>query len=56
MPSYNLDLEPLGPCNIEPLKQSKSSHSQILFEIDSLKKFAILAGKHLCWGVDLQLF
>ena len=52
MPSYNLDLEPLGPCSSEPLKQSKSSRSQMFSEIGSLKNFAIFAGKHLCWGLQ----
>ena len=58
-PSCNLDLEPLGPCNSEPLKQSKSSRSQIFFETSSLKDFTIFTGKHLCWGlvlVKLQAF
>ena len=52
-PSYHLDLEPLGPCNIEPLKQSKSSRSQMFFETGSLKKFAIFTEKHLSWGLFL---
>ena len=52
-PSYILDLEPLGPCNSEPLKKSKSSHSQMFFEISSIKNFAIFTGKHLCWGLGL---
>ena len=59
MPSYNFDLEPLSPCNSEPLKQSKSSLSQMFFKIVSLKSFAIFAGKHLCWGlflIKLQTF
>ena len=37
MPSYNLDLEPLGRCNSEALKKSKSSRSQIIFQISSIK-------------------
>ena len=52
MLSYNLELEPLGPCSSEPLKQSKSSRSQMFSEIGSLKNFAIFAGKHLCWGLQ----
>ena len=52
-PSYNLDLELLGPCNIEPLKQSKSSRSQMFFEIGTLKNSAIFTGKHLCWCLFL---
>ena len=58
-PSCNLDLEPLGPCNSEPLKQSKSSRSQIFFQTSSLKDFTIFTGKHLCWGlvlIKLQTF
>ena len=58
-PSCNLDLEPLGPCNSEPLKQSKSSRSQIFFETSSLKDFTRFTGKHLCWGlvlIKLQAF
>ena len=58
-PSYILDLEPLGPCNSEPLKKSKSSRSQMFFEISSIKNFAIFTGKHLCWGlflIKLQAF
>ena len=37
--AYNLDLEPLGPCNSEPLKKSNSSRSQMFFEISSIKNF-----------------
>ena len=58
-PSYNLDLEPLGPCNSEPLKKSKSSRSQMFSEISSNKNFVIFTGKHLCWGlflIKLQAF
>ena len=40
--SYNLDLEPLGPCNSEP------------FKIESFKIFAVFTGKHLCWGLFLK--
>ena len=47
MPSYNLDLKPLGPCNSEPLKKLKSSRLQMFFE-NSIKHFAIFTGKHLC--------
>ena len=47
------DLEPSGPCNSEPLKQSKNSRSQIFYEIGSLKIFAIFKGNHLCWGLFL---
>ena len=50
---YNLDFEPLGPCNSEPLKQSKSSRSQKFFKIGSLKNFAIFIGKHLCRSLVL---
>ena len=43
----NLDLEPLGLlCNSEPLKHSKGSHSQMFFEINSLKNFAVFTGKY----------
>ena len=58
-PSYILDLEPLGPCNSEPLKKSKSSRSQMFSEISSNKNFVIFTGKHLCWGlflIKLQAF
>ena len=34
-PSYNLDLKPLGPCNIEPLKKLKSSRLQMFFKAGS---------------------
>ena len=53
------DLKPLGPCNSKPLKQSKSSRSQMFFEIGCFKNFAIFTGKHLCWGlflIKLQAF
>ena len=59
MLSYNLDLEPLGPCKSKLLKQSESSHSQMFFKIVSLKNLAIVTGKHLCWGlflIKLQAF
>ena len=59
MLSYNLDLAPFGPCNSEPLKLSKSSRLQMFFKIRSLKDFAILTWKHLCWGlffIKLQAF
>ena len=59
MSSYNLDLEPFGRCNSEPLKVSKSSRSHIIFEISSIKNFAIFTGKHLFWGlflIKLQAF
>ena len=49
-----LDLEPLGPCNSESLKQSKSSRSQMFFKICSLKNFAIFTEKRLCWGPFLK--
>ena len=58
-PSYNLDLEPLGPCNSEPLKKSKSSRSQMFFEKSSIKNFAIFTRKHLRWSlflIKLQAF
>ena len=57
--SYNLNLEPLDPCDSEPLKTVQSSRSQIFFEIGSLKNFAIFTGKHLCWGfflIKMQAF
>ena len=57
--SYNLDLEPLGPCNSEPLKKSKSSRAQLLFEKSRTKNFAIFTWKHLCWrlfSIKLQAF
>ena len=54
-PSYNLGLEPLSLCNRETLKQSKSSCSQMFFEISSLKNFTIIRGKHLCWGLFLMM-
>ena len=41
------------PSNFEPLKQSKSSHSQMFFEISSLKNFTVFTGKHLSWGLFL---
>ena len=53
MLSYNLDLEPFGPCNSEPLKKSKSGRSQIFFEISRIKNFAIFKGNHLCWDLFL---
>ena len=52
-------LEPLGSSNSGPLKKSKSSRSQMFFEINSIKNFAIFTGKHLCWGlfsIKLQAF
>ena len=49
--SYNL--EPFGRCNSEPLKKSKSSRSQIIFELSSIKNFAIITGTHLFWGLFL---
>ena len=58
-PSYNLNLEPLGRCNSEPLKKSKSSRSQLFFELSRIKNFAIFTGKHLCSGlflIKLQAF
>ena len=51
-PSYNL--RPLGRCNSELLKKSKSSRSQIIFEINSFKNFAKFTGKHLFWGLFLM--
>ena len=41
------------------MKQPKSSRSQLFLEISSLKKFAILSRKLLCWGfflIKLQAF
>ena len=55
-PSYNLNLEPLGWCNSEPLKKLKSSRSQVIFEIGSINNFAIFTGKHLFWGLFLIKF
>ena len=52
MPSYNLDLEDVGQCNSEPLKQSKSSRWQMFFEIGSLKNFAIFTGKNSNTGAS----
>ena len=52
-PSHNLGLETFGLCNSESLKKSKSSRSQMFFEISSIKNFAIFTGKHLCWGLGL---
>ena len=49
----------MGRCNSEPLEKSKSSRSQIIFEISSIKNFAIFTGKHLFWGlflIKLQVF
>ena len=57
--AYNLDLEPLGPCNSEPLKKSNSSRSQMFFEISSIKNFGIFTGNLLCWDlflIKLQAF
>ena len=42
--------KPLVPCISEPLKKLKSSYLQMFFKIDSIKNFAILKGKHLCWS------
>ena len=53
--SYNIDLEPLGLCNSEPLKQSRSSLSQMFFKIGSLKKFVISTGKETPTQVLLLL-
>ena len=53
LPSYNLYLKPLGPCNSEPLKKSKSSRSHIFFEKSSITNFAIFTRKHQCWSVFL---
>ena len=36
-----LDLKPLGLGISEPLKQSRSSRSQMFFKVGSLKNFAI---------------
>ena len=49
----------MGRCNREPLEKSKSSRSQIIFEISSIKNFAIFTEKHLFWGlflIKLQVF
>ena len=51
MLSYNLDIEPIGPCNNEPLKQSKINWLQMFLKRGSLKNFAIFTGKQLCWGL-----
>ena len=58
-PSGNLGVEPFGRCNSEPLKKSKSSRSQIIFEISSIKNFAIFTWEDLFWGlflIKLQVF
>ena len=39
---------------MEPLKKSKSIRSQIIFEISSIKNFALFTGKHLFWGFFLM--
>ena len=54
--SLIVDLETLGPCNSEPLKQWKNSHSQMFFKIGSLKNFTIFTGIHLYWGLFLTYF
>ena len=54
-PSRNLGLEPFGWCDSEPLKKSKSSRSQIIFEISSIKNFTIFTGEHLFWGLLIML-
>ena len=43
MMSYNLDLESLG-----------SVKKQVFFKRGSLENFAIITGKHLCWGLFLM--
>ena len=48
-PSHYLDLEPFGRCNSESSKKSKSSRSQIIFEISSVKNNAVFTGEHLFW-------
>ena len=55
MPSRNLGLEPFGQCDSETLKKSKSSRSQIIFEISSIKNFTIFTGEHLFWGLLIKL-
>ena len=46
-----LDLKPLGLGISEPLKQSGSSRSQMLFKVCSLRSFH---RKHLCWNLLLK--
>ena len=53
MLSYNLDLEPLGPYNREPLRQSKRSRLQLVFKISSVKNLGIFTQKHLRWCLFL---
>ena len=50
---YHTDLEPLGTCSSESLKQSKSSRLLVFFEIGTLKHLAIFTGKH-CAGVSFN--
>ena len=54
MPSYNLDLKPLGLCKSEPVKKIKKQVVLVpIFKIGSIKNFAIFTEKHLCWGLFL---
>ena len=58
-PSYNLNLETLDWCNSEPMKKSKSSRSQLFFELNRIKNLAIFTGKNLWSGlflIKLQTF
>ena len=49
--SHIIDLEPLGLCNSEPLKQSRSSCLQMFFKIAGSKKFFNIHRKQLCWSL-----
>ena len=46
--SCNIDLEPLGLCNSDPLKQSRGTCLQMFFKKGSLEYFAKFTGKQLC--------
>ena len=57
--SCNIDLEPLGLCNSDPLKQSRGTCLQMFFKKGSLEYFAKFTGKQLCWRlflIKLQTF
>ena len=46
-----LDFKPLGLGISEPLKQSGSSRSQMIFKVCSLRSFH---RKHMCWNLLLE--
>ena len=48
--------QPLYRRKIEIQFFFKSSRSHVFFKIDSMKNFAILTGKHLCWSLILIKF